>query len=224
MPSCRARGRCARRRALSSSRRDGRRSSSPPPRRAPFVLGGRGGTSGGAASISRRIVRAASRSSTARCSLPAARWASARLDAEALPRTGADLVPESHRLGAGLLRLGRASARRTRPRARAALATSACSRTGRLSAPARRRPIEHGRCRRPRSRSPTCASSRRSPGLGVGGRPTAPAAGARGHLGSRRPRSPRRLGPAARAQDQVAGPTRRRAARSASSAPATSPL
>ena len=67
-----------------------------------------GGATGGAASIPSRIVRAAWRSKSARCSLPLARVGLG--EAHACERRlvrGADLVPESHRFGEGLFRARR---------------------------------------------------------------------------------------------------------------------
>ena len=101
----------------------------------------------GAAAISSRIVRAASRSRTARCSAPRAAWASARPGRASAASYGAPL-----RSRVALPRT--ATVRRTPHRRRRAAPfrergwhrqSTRCSRTVRPHAPARRRPIVPGR-------------------------------------------------------------------------------
>jgi hypothetical protein len=86
-----------------------------------------------------------------------------------------------------------------------------CSGSGRLSAPARRRPIEPGRYRRPRSRSrPAPRATARAAGrCSVAAPSTASAWDARQRLVWRQPPWPRRLGPDAATREPVGDPIRR---------------
>ena len=232
-PSGRGHGPCAPRRSPSSSHPpDGRRWRSTPACASvgSWCTAVTCAAMDGAASIASRIERAALCSKAAACSLAAG--AVCLGEADACVRRlvwGADLVPESHRFGEGRLRARPRRPRRAAPclERRRRWPRAPCSRIGRRRAPARRRPIEPGRRRRPRSRSrPAPRAAGRAEGhCSVAAPWRASAAGARGHLGWRRPRSPRLPGPDAPARGPAGDPIRRDEPQcSASSAPAMSPL
>ena len=161
--------------------------------------------------IPSRSVRAARCSSTAACSLPVARWASARPMRACAASYGTPTSFQS-RTASDRDRSAPAaspSASRTLPRARAALATSALLRIGRRRAPARRRPMEPDRHGRPRSRPrPAPRAAARAEGrCSVVAPLRASATGGRGQLGWRQPRWPRLRRPGLPTRDPAGDPT-----------------